>query len=115
MGMKFSKKDPTPFGSNTLKRANNQITVQSSTSATHHSKYIHLLEDERVRKWIEYVSRGSSVTAQVYYRRVGRVCTDNGILPSDLLNKDEESLWNFLNCYGWMSPGTPFLSQMDRR
>lgn len=20
-----------------------------------------------------------------------------------------------INCYGWMSPGTPFLSQMDRR
>jgi restriction system protein len=36
------------LGSNPLKRANNQITVQSSAGATHHSKYIHLLEDERV-------------------------------------------------------------------
>jgi len=85
------------LGSNPLIRANNQITVQSSTIATHHSKYIHLLEDERVKKWIDYVSRGSSITAQVYFRRVGRVCTDNKILPSDLLNKDEEWLWNFLN------------------
>jgi hypothetical protein len=85
------------LGSNPLKGPANQIIVQSSAGATHHSKYIHLLEDERVKKWMDYVSRGSSITAQVYFRRVGRVCTDNGILPSDLLNKDEESLWNFLN------------------
>jgi ribosomal protein S13 len=85
------------LGSNPLKRANNQIIVQSSRSATHHLKYIHLLEDERVKKWMDYVSRGSSITAQVYFRRVGRVCTDNKMLPSDLLNKDEEWLWNFLN------------------
>jgi len=108
MDVKFSKKDPTPFeakprrarphlGSNPLKGPANQIIVQSSAGATHSSKYIHLLEDERVRKWIDYVARGSSITAQVYFRRVGRVCTDNGILPSDLLNKDEEWLWNFLN------------------
>ena len=61
------------------------------------SKYKPLLEDERVRKWVDYVARGSSVTAQVYFRRLGRVCDDKGLLPSDLLNKDEELLWNFLN------------------
>jgi len=59
MDAKLSKEDPTPFGvkshrarnhlgSNPLKRANNQIIVQSSAGATHHSKYIRLLEDERV-------------------------------------------------------------------
>jgi hypothetical protein len=85
------------LGSNPLKGPANQIIVQSSAGAAHHSKYIHLLEDERVKKWMDYVSRGSSITAQVYFRRVGRVCTDNKILPSDLLNKDEESLWNFIN------------------
>ena len=61
------------------------------------SKYKPLLEDERVRKWVDYVARGSSATAQVYFRRLGRVCEEKGILPLDLLNKDEEWLWNFLN------------------
>jgi len=72
MDLKFSRKDPTPFGvkshrarthlgSNPLKRGNNQISVQSS--ARHTSKYIRLLEDERVRRWIDYVARGSSITA----------------------------------------------------
>jgi len=61
------------------------------------SKYRRLLEDDRVRKWVDYVARGSPVTAEVYLRRLGRVCEDKGILPSDLLNKDGEWLWNFLN------------------
>gem|GEM_PF-3706468 len=56
-----------------------------------------MLEDERMRKWVDYVARGSSVTAQVYFRRLGRVCEEKGLLPSDLLNKDEDLLWNFLN------------------
>jgi hypothetical protein len=93
----FQRRTRPHLGSNPLKGPANQIIVQSSASATHHSKYIHLLEDERVKKWMDYVSRGSSITAQVYFRRVGRVCTDNGILPSDLLDMDGESLWNFLN------------------
>jgi hypothetical protein len=49
-----------------------------------------MLDDERVRKWANYVARGSPVTAQVHFRRLGRVCEDKGILPSDLLGKDEE-------------------------
>jgi hypothetical protein len=65
MGMKFSKKDPPPFGvkshrarpylgSNPLKGPANQITVQSSTSTTHHSKYIHLLEDGRAATKVQH-------------------------------------------------------------
>jgi len=65
MDMKFSKKDPTPFGakshrarpylgSNPLKGPANQITVQSSTSTTHHSKYIHLLEDGRAATKVQH-------------------------------------------------------------
>jgi hypothetical protein len=71
--------------------------VQASDKVQLRSKHKPLLEDERVRKWVDYVARGSSVTAQVYFRRLGRVCDDKGLLPLDLLNKDEEWLWNFLN------------------
>jgi hypothetical protein len=71
--------------------------VQASDRVPLGSKYRRLLEDDRVRKWVDYVARGSPVTAEVYLRRLGRVCEDKGILPSDLLNKDGEWLWNFLN------------------
>jgi hypothetical protein len=71
--------------------------VQASDKVQLRSKYKPLLEDERVRKWVDYVARGSSVTAQVYFRRLGRVCDEKGLLPLDLLNNDEELLWNFLN------------------
>ena len=71
--------------------------MQASDKVQLRSKYKPLLENERVRKWVDYVARGSSVTAQVYFRRLGRVCKEKGLLPLDLLNKDEELLWNFLN------------------
>jgi len=71
--------------------------VQASDKVQLRSKYRPLLEDERIRKWVDYVARGSAITAEVYLRRLGRVCEEMGLLPSELLNKDEESLWNFLN------------------
>jgi len=71
--------------------------VQASDRVPLRSKYRPLLEDERVRKWVDYVARGSPVTAEVYFRRLGRVCEDKGILPSDLPNRGEEWTWNFLN------------------
>jgi ribosomal protein S13 len=80
-----------------LKRPIALAYVQASDRVPLGSKYRPLLEDERVRKWVDYVARGSAITAEVYLRRLGRVCEDKGILPSELLNKDEESLWNFLN------------------
>jgi len=80
-----------------LKRPIASACVQASDRVPLRSKYRPLLEVDRIRKWIDYITRGSPVTAEVYLRRLGRVCEDKGILPSDLLNKDQESLWNFLN------------------
>jgi hypothetical protein len=80
-----------------LKRPTVLTGVQASDRVPLRSKYRPLLEDDRIRKWVDYVARGSAITAEVYLRRLGRVCDDKGILPSELLNKDEESLWNFLN------------------
>jgi hypothetical protein len=81
----------------TLKKTIAHAFVQTSDKVRLRSKYKPLLEDERVRKWVDYVARGSSVTAQVYFRRLCRVCEEKGLLPLDLLNNDEELLWNFLN------------------
>jgi hypothetical protein len=80
-----------------LKRPIALAGVQASDRVPLRSKYRPLLADERIRKWVDYVARGSAITAEVYLRRLGRVCDDKVILPSELLNKDEESLWNFLN------------------
>jgi hypothetical protein len=55
--------------------------VQASDRVPLGSKYRLLLEDERMRKWVDYVARGSSVKAQVYFRRLGRVCEDEGNPP----------------------------------
>jgi hypothetical protein len=71
--------------------------VQAFDKVQLRSKYRPLLEDDRIRKWVDYVARGSAITAEVYLRRLGRVCEEKRLLPSDLLNKDEEWLWNFLN------------------
>jgi hypothetical protein len=71
--------------------------VQASDKVQLRSKYKPLLEVERVRKWVDCVARGFSVTTEVYFCRIGRICDDKGLLPSDLLTKDEELLWNFLN------------------
>ena len=38
------------------------------------SKYRHLLEDEGFSAWIENVSRGSKVNAEVSLRRIGHIC-----------------------------------------
>jgi hypothetical protein len=80
-----------------LKRPTVLTGVQASDRVPLRSKYRPLLEDDRIRKWVDYVARGSAITAEVYLRRLGRVCEEMGIPPSELLNKDEESIWNFLN------------------
>jgi hypothetical protein len=73
------------------------INVQYPNKVQPSSRYKQMLDDEKVRKWVDYISRGSPVTAQVYFRRLGRLRQNKGILPSDLLDMDEEFLWNFLN------------------
>jgi len=73
------------------------VYVQTSGSVPPRSRYRPLLDDVRVQKWVDYVARGSPVTAEVYFRRLGKICEDKGMLPSELLGKDEGWLWNFFN------------------
>ena len=71
-----------------LKRLTVLTGVQASDRVPLGSKYRPLLEDDRIRKWVDYVARGSAITAEVYLRRLGRVCEEMGLLPSELLNKE---------------------------
>jgi site-specific recombinase XerD len=62
-------------------------------------KHRHLLEDEQIRRWYDNLCRGSKVTADVYTRRLGSICTLRGTSPHELVargRKDEEWLRNFL-------------------
>ncbi len=36
------------------------------------SKWRHLLQDEKIRRWYDNVARGSKYTADVYLQRLGR-------------------------------------------
>jgi hypothetical protein len=63
------------------------------------SKHRHLLEDQQIRRWYDNVARGSRVTADVYLRRLGSICTLRSTTPIDLAGRgkdDEEWLSNFL-------------------
>jgi len=87
MDTKLSKKDPTPFGVKSHRARQHLVPclgafkktialpcVQAFDKVQLPSKYKRLLEEERLRKWVDYVAKDSSVTAQVYFRRLGIVC-----------------------------------------
>src|SRR5579875_2272075 len=80
-----------------LKRPIAKVNVQASDRVRLDSKYRALLDDDKVRKWIDYVAKGSSVTAEVYFPKLGWVCKSKRILPPELLDKDEEWLWNLFD------------------
>lgn len=53
------------------------------------SPYYHLLEeDDNFRRWVESLERGSIMTAAVYFRRVGYICTDLKVEPKDVASVD---------------------------
>ncbi len=53
------------------------------------AKYLHLLEDIRVRRWYDDTARGSQITADVYLRRLGFICQKLRKTPADLLALDK--------------------------
>lgn len=56
------------------------------------SKYKHLLKNESVKEWFENVSRGSKITAEVQFRRLGCFCRENGIEPIDMISMEQKKL-----------------------
>ncbi|WP_337863330.1 hypothetical protein [Nitrososphaera sp.] len=62
-------------------------------------KYRHLLEHEDVRRWYNNMSRGSKITADVNFRRLGSIATAKNISPQKLARRaarDEKWAYNFL-------------------
>ncbi len=59
-------------------------------------KYAFLLEDPDLRRWYENVARGSTVTADVYLRRLGGFCEIQKLLPKDILSKSDREISNLL-------------------
>ena len=55
-----------------------------------------LLKDEDVTRWYENTARGSTVTADVYLRRLSAVCDRLEQTPKDLSRMEEEDLYQLL-------------------
>ena len=61
-------------------------------AARQKAKYARLLEDRDVRRWYDNVARGSSVTADVYLRRLGLFCTKHGLSPKRLVGMRDKQV-----------------------
>lgn len=62
-------------------------------------KYQHLYKQEDVRRWYNNVCRGSKITADVYFRRLGHITTTWNVSAHKLAEKaakDEKWTYNFL-------------------
>lgn len=63
------------------------------------AKYAYLLEDHDVRRWYENTARGSRITADVCFRRLGSFCESNQITPGKFASLPERELHNMLMDY----------------
>lgn len=72
------------------------IVVRIGRKAGRGVKYKHLLEDPDVARWHRSVASGSQITADVYLRRFGHVCAQEGIEPADLLKWDKKRRRDFV-------------------
>jgi hypothetical protein len=59
-------------------------------------KYQFLLEDVDVKRWHDNISMGSSVTADVYLRRLGFFCEVHRASPKGLIALSEVEVYNLL-------------------
>ncbi|MBI4014507.1 MAG: hypothetical protein HY365_00990 [Candidatus Aenigmarchaeota archaeon] len=49
------------------------------------SRYASLMENPAVMRWYQNVCRGSRITGDVYFRRLGGFTESNGITPAGIL------------------------------
>jgi hypothetical protein len=71
--------------------------VQEAARKKHpRDRYSTLLEDKAVKRWYDNVSRGSSITADIYLRRLGSFCAKQKCKPGDLLAKKPSELKDML-------------------
>jgi len=62
-------------------------------------KYVSLKKDVNVRRWHDNVARGSRVTADVYFRRLGSFCQRFGKTPKALASMSKGDLYNLMLDY----------------
>src|SRR5208282_3396888 len=60
------------------------------------SKYKDLLEDKDFRRWYDNVTRGSLVTAQEWFRRMGFVCAQFETSPQKIAKMSKKQAPEFL-------------------
>jgi hypothetical protein len=74
------------------------LPEEAKSESSKHSRvrYATLLEDRDVKRWYDNVSRGSSITADVYLRRLGSFCMDQKLTPPSLLKFKPKELENML-------------------
>src|SRR5439155_16052016 len=60
------------------------------------AKYAHLQENATIGRWYRNLARGSEITADVYFRRLGNVCEARKVGPDDLVQMTREARRDFL-------------------
>jgi len=58
--------------------------------------YKDLFDNRNLKRWYDNVSRGSQVTADVYLRRLGHLCSDLKTTPQELVTMKEDQLYELL-------------------
>ncbi len=61
-----------------------------------HRKYAFLLEDPDIRRWYENVAGGSTVTADVYLRRLDGFSEIQKLPPKDILSRSDRKISSLL-------------------
>ena len=63
---------------------------------TRNRKYARLFEDADVKRWYDNTARGSTVTADVYFRRLGSFCDHHKITPKGLVKMGRKDRFDLL-------------------
>jgi site-specific recombinase XerD len=63
------------------------------------SRYANLFEDADVKRWYENTARGSPISADVQFRRLGSFCEHIRLTPKELAGKSEDELFNLFLDY----------------
>lgn len=73
---------------------------------TRKRKYARLFGDADVKRWYDNTARGSRVTADVYFRRLGNFCYHHKITPKELVEMDQKERYDLL---------LDFVSMMEKK
>ncbi len=58
-------------------------------------KHAHLLKDEKVRRWLGNLGRGSKITAEVKWRQIGKICELINKTPKQMVNSAKKDMDKF--------------------